>query len=150
MKHASTTALDDLEAAARAAHDVENAYRAEAAREIARLEGERIFAFRRIRLVRLLANAATGAATAAEDAATTGGVAGAQRRAVAAEFGWDAGGERHKEILDRLAPVGHAVAETGDVRASLASFETWYQGHAGEPFYRLFDVYVPEAPLVDF
>ena len=168
MKHAATsaatTALHDLEQAAHAAQSAETAYRAEAAREIARLERDRIYAHRRIRLVRLLADAAVRCEAAAVEvpaksaAAVTAvvakvdavSIAAAQRRAVAAEFGWDVDGERHKAVLDRLAPVAAAVTTNGAVRPALADFEHWYQGSAGAPFYALFDVYVPEAPLVDF
>jgi len=63
-------------------------------------------------------------------------------------------------VLDRVEVLGAAFKpETGrapderstpDFASALEEFEAWYQGHAGEPFYALFDQYVPEAPLVDF
>ncbi len=157
MKHADTiapTALDALEAAARAAQKHENEYRAEAAREIARLERERVFAFRRVRLVRLLCEAA--ARCEADKGGhgsklASGAAAVAQRHAVAAEFGWDEEDARHKPVLDRIAGIGaHAGEDAGALQARLADFEAWYRSATGEPFYALFDVYVPEAPLVDF
>lgn len=149
MRHAAI-ALDELDAAAKAAQVAEAKFRADMAREIARLERERVVAFRRARFVRLLADAAVSAET-------TPAACVAQRRAVAGEFGWDAEGERHKVVLDRVEMLGrtlHTHNEMGEagpsVSEALKEFEAWYQEHAGEPFYALFDQYVPETPLVDF
>lgn len=147
MKHAPASFVETLETAAAAAQDHEKRYRAEAAREIERLERERVFAFRRIRLAKLLASAAPASASEAERIA-------AGRRAVAEEFGWDEASERHKAVLDRVGGLHRALLHPSGGSAqpseALAQFESWYQGHAGQPFYQLFDQYVPEAPLVDF
>ncbi len=153
MKYASHHVLEDLEAAAKAAQAAETKFRAEMAREIARVERERVFAFRRVRFAKLLADAI---ASAEQPEAVTA----AQRRAVANEFGWDSSGDRHRAVLDRVEVLGAAFKpeterasderSTPDFASALKEFEAWYQGHAGEPFYSLFDQYVPEAPLVDF
>lgn len=147
MKHHAGSFVEALEAAAVAAQDHEKRFRAEAAREIERLERERVFAFRRIRLAKLLAAAAPAGASA-DDAIAAG------RRAVGEEFGWDTEGERHKAVLDRVGDLHRALLDAPaggqPPTAALAAFESWYQGHAGQSFYALFDQYVPEAPLVDF
>jgi hypothetical protein len=48
MKYVSHHVLDELEAAAKAAQIAETRFRSEMAREIARVERERVFAFRRV------------------------------------------------------------------------------------------------------
>ena len=146
------TLIDSFEVAAKTAQAAENNYRAEAAREIARLEHARITCFRRVRLVKLL----TGPSAEAE---TVEAAVAAQRCAVADEFGWDAEREDHRIVLARLEHPGRAIwmsfhSPAGDATHSLetelTAFEHWYQGHAGQPFYTLFDQYVPQAPRVDF
>ena len=157
MKHPPHTLIDGFEVAAKVAQAVENKYRADAAREIARLEQARVVCFRRVRLVKLLAGPSAEAETVEASVA-------AQRCAVADEFGWDANREDHKVVLARLEPPGRAIwaalhlpvtaAHPRDapptLETELAAFEDWYQGHAGQSFYALFDQYVPQAPLVDF
>lgn len=154
MKHPPSTLIDGFELAAKSAQQIENKYRADAAAEIARLEAARIVCFRRVRLVKLLAGASASAET--EPACLV-----AQRHAVADEFGWDAERADHKIVLDALQAPGRAVyialsqpsgtdAAVDTIAADLATFESWYEAHAGQPFYVLFDQYVPQAPLVDF
>ena len=152
MKHPPQTLIDGFEVAAKAAQAAENTYRAEAGAEIARLERARIVCFRRVRLVKLLAGPTAQAETV--EAALA-----AQRCAVADEFGWNADREDHKIVLANLEGPGRAIwsclhgpAENpvGTIADNLAAFESWYQAHAGQPFYVLFDQYVPQAPLVDF
>ena len=152
MKHPPRTLIDGFDIAAKVAQAAENKYRAEAAAEVARLEAERVVCFRRVRLVKLLAGPSAQAETV--DAALA-----AQRCAVADEFGWNADREDHKVVLANLEGPGRAIwsslhgsAENpvGAIADNLAAFENWYQTHAGQPFYVLFDQYVPQAPLVDF
>lgn len=150
MRHDPAQLTHAFTEQAKAAQQRENAFRAEAAAEIERLERERVFAFRRVRLVGLLAGAAVGADT--EDAALA-----AQKAVIAAEFGWDAEREDHAKVLAALAGPGravwtavHAEHEAAPVAAELSTFEDWYRAHAGQSFYVLFDQYVPQAPLVDF
>lgn len=154
MKHPGQDLVGELEDAAHAAQDHEKRYRAEAAREIERLERERVFAFRRIRLARLLVSACEGAE---DETAACGAAAGA----VAGELGWSTEGETHKPVLDRLNDVTRALwrargaasapaEQCAPGAGALADFERWYHAYAGLPFYALFDQYVPETPLVDF
>jgi hypothetical protein len=142
----------DFEAAAKTAQAAEAAARKKAAEEIARVERARVFAFRRIRLVRLLAGVAAGAATA--EAAIA-----AQRQVLCAEFGWTSESAAHREILAELDPVaetiwhcacGEGAQDSRTVTERLARFEQWFEGARGKPFYSLFDQYVPEVPVVDF
>ena len=135
---------------ARIAQAAEMALRQRMAEEIAKLERQRAFAFRRTRLVKALA----GVIDPDPDAA-----AAAQRLAITDEIGWSGTSAIETTILDRLKPVGHAVwqcaceaegATPAKVYDTLEEFETWYEGQYGKPFYALFDVYVVEAPVVDF
>ena len=134
----------------RIAQAAEKALRLRMADEIAKLERQRAFAFRRTRLVTALASVTDPDPEAA---------AAAQRRAVTEEIGWSGESEIETTILDRLKPVGHAVwqcandadgATPAKVYDTLEDFEAWYEGQYGKPFYALFDVYVVEAPVVDF
>jgi hypothetical protein len=152
MTEPAAALIFQFEGAARTAQEAEAALRKTMAAEIARLEREREFAFRRIRLIRLLASSAAG--MAAEDEAIA-----AQCRALRDEFGWDGESEAHKSILEEMRPLDRAVwqcvceAEGGSHEAAateLAKFEVWFQAKHGTTFYALFDQYVPEAPLVDF
>jgi hypothetical protein len=152
MNDAAAALLSQFESAARAAQETEATFRKTVAAQIARLEREREIAFRRTRLIRLLAGAATGLAK--EDEAV-----GAQCLALREEFGWPGESEAHKLILDEMKPLAVAVwqcvceTEMGSAEAvgvELANFEAWFQATRGSSFYALFDQYVPEAPLVDF
>lgn len=117
---------------------------------IAAAARERVFAFRRTRLIRALAGAADGDVEAARSA---------QRRAVSAEIGWSGEGKSEAEILDRLVPVADAVRACAcgsdgvthdDAARLLGEFEAWFEQAHGKPFYALFDQYVSEVPVVDF
>jgi hypothetical protein len=152
MTPAAHTLLAEFEAAAKSARTAEDELRRNTAEQIARLERRRAFAFRRMRLVRVLADAAAGEAS-------TDDAWGAQRRAVGHELGWSDAGEVNDLILSRLEPVGHAVwryvssdAEEAptEVVSELEVFEAWFEGKHGKPFYTLFDQYFPEVPVVDF
>lgn len=118
--------------------------------DVARAARQRAFAFRRLRLIRTLADAATPDAEAAM---------AAQLRAVSREIGWSGDTAAELAVLERLRPVAIAVrqcacgeSETAapDVAAKLEEFESWFEGSHGKPFYALFDQYVPEVPVVDF
>ena len=127
----------------------ESAYRKSAAAEIARHEAARVTAFRRVRLLRLLEQAAATSDDPAEAIA-------AQKRRLCQELGWSGDLPAETAVLDRLQPVCHAVsdyrASDGDQRLkqSLTDFETWFETERRAPFYALFDQYVQETPVVDF
>ncbi len=132
--------------AADAANAAEAAYRKAAAAEIARLERERVTAFRRARLVRMLEDSANGAETN-EDAVKR------QQARLCREFSWNGEAAGERAALDRIAPVCAALAAkegAADIAALVADFETWFEADRGVSFYALFDVYVQETPVVDF
>lgn len=153
MTPAALKLVADFEAAAQAARETEARLRKTMAEEIARAERERAFAFRRTRLVRVLAS---GAAEAESEQAALD----AQASAVCEELGLSPANPAHKEILERLAPVGKAVwqcacsveeqAETAATSDALRDFEQWFEEARGQSFYTLFERYVPETPVVDF
>lgn len=153
MTPAAQKLVADFETAAKAAQEAEARLRKSMAEEIARIERERAFAFRRTRLIRLLASSSPEAED--DDA-----VLAAQSRAVCDELDLSAGNPAHKEILERLEPVGKAVwqcacstdeqVNSTATNAALRDFEAWFEQARGQSFYRLFEQHVPDTPLVDF
>ena len=152
MSPVAAALVAEFEAAAKTAQQAEEALRKKMSQDVAHLERQRAFAFRRTRLIRCLATSAAGAET--EDAALA-----AQRHAVRDELGWSGESEAHRAILDRLQAVGRAVwectTEEGDgtsaaVASALKAFEAWFEEAHGKSFYALFDQYYPEVPVVDF
>jgi hypothetical protein len=157
MTPAAKALLASYETAARTAQAAEDELRKRMAAEVAHLERQRTFAFRRTRLVRALARHADAADARPEEAWL------AQRQAVRNELGWSEPSDAHDTILARLEPVGRAVrlclaAPEGDsvvgsaaaVQDELAAFEAWFEAERGTSFYALFDQYFPEVPVVDF
>ena len=145
----AATFLADLEAAASQAGEAETAFRQSVGARIAALEQERQIAFRRLNLMRALAESM---AYADDDAAALG----AGRAMLAGRLGWQAMSEAREEVLDRFAPVAQALRRDdaadgpADPARMLADFEAWYAATRGTPFWRLFDTVMPETPLVDF
>jgi hypothetical protein len=153
----------EFETAAKATRAAEEELRKKLTEQIASIERQRAFAFRRTRLVRSLAAAVEadaekpdGEGDAAEIEAK---VWSRQRAAVRDELGWTGQSEAYDAILAQLQPVGRAVwqctcsAEPGAgtvVMDELEQFETWFEGTHSKSFYVLFDQYVPEVPVVDF
>ncbi len=155
MTPAATALLATYEAAAKSARAAEEELRKRMAAEVARLERQRAFAFRRARLIRALAQHAGTADAKPEEAWL------AQRQAVRNELGWSDPSDAHDRILTRLEPVARAVrlcvnggegrdGAAAAVQQELAAFEAWFEGAHGTPFYALFDQYFPEVPVVDF
>lgn len=138
-----------FERAADAAKVAETGYRRAAMTEIARLETERVTAFRRVRLVRMLEDAARGASN--PDDATAH-----QRARLCKEFGWSGEAAGERVVLEQLKPVCAALYAMPVDEASsvilprLRDFEAWFQSDRGVSFYALFDQYVQETPVVDF
>ena len=140
------------EAAAETAQETEIALRKKLADEVARLERERTFAFRRVRLVRTLLNAA-------EEHDTESDALMAERRAVCNELDWNGETEMQSTILDHLQSVtlsiwkctcADADQNPAAITQELQAFETWHEATYGKSFYALFDRYVPQVPVVDF
>jgi hypothetical protein len=153
MTPAALALVTEFESAAKSAQVAEAELRKTMTEQIARLERQRAFAFRRTRLVRTLADSAGVEASQPEQ------VWAAQRQAVRDELGWTGTSEAYDAILARLRPVGLAVrtcacaAEgeaTTPVTPELEAFEAWFESAHGKSFYALFDQYVPEVPVVDF
>jgi hypothetical protein len=143
-----------LGTAAAEASLAEDEYRRNHAERLRVLERSRVFAYRRLNLVRDLVAAVRG--TEDGDAAVA-----AAETVLSREFGLGRGSEAHRAVLDRFVPVIEALdlAVNGDeedrvgidtVLKALADFEAWYEARGGSPFLALYDVYVPQTPVVDF
>jgi hypothetical protein len=140
---------DGTEAAARA----EDEFRRTVAARLKALETERVFAFRRLNLMRAIA----ASMTEAENEEMALAAAAIELRG---RLGWSSDSDARSEVLSRFSPVvkGIFALSVRDVTADqdvgparkLAEFEQWYAAtHAG-PFWALFDSPMPETPLVDF
>ena len=143
-----------LEAAASAADAEERSFRREAAARIEALERARTFAFRRLNVLRAMAEAASRASDSAASIA-------AQLGLIRDRLGWaGAEGETPRAVLDQLASLaacvdagvraGAAANMAEDLSAELARFESWYAERFVNEFWALFDRYSPETPVVDF
>jgi len=152
MTTAMSSFLDAFKAAAEQAEAAEGQFRQDIARQIAAFERERAFAFRRLNLVRAIADAVRQAES--EEAALANASA-----ALCAKIGWSTDSEARTEVLTRFRPVTQAIfrnlAPTADesaasVQSLLAEFENWYAQSRQTPFWVLFEHYIPETPRVDF
>jgi hypothetical protein len=148
-----TPFLDALARAATDAEQAEAAFRRDIAARAKALEQERAFAYRRLNFMRAIA--AVIADAESEE------VAVANAQAVTREkLGWASDSAAREETLGRFAPVAQAAfaslapaeaeAEPADVAAALAEFEAWYAATHPQPFWVLFETYMPETPRVDF
>jgi hypothetical protein len=154
MRADAAALIAELEVAATAAQQAENALREKMAQEVARLERRRAFAYRRLNLMRTLAPAIASAES--EEAAVAKGLA-----ILRTELGWTYDSETRKETLTRFEPVVRATfaglvpgeAETpvtaADIHKELSDFETWYETRFERPFWALFDQEIVELPLVE-
>ena len=151
MSAVVATLLAEFETAAQAAQEAEAALRKRMLAEVARLERQRAFAYRRLNLMRPVTEAVAAAAN--EEAALASGLA-----TLRAELGWDSDSETRSETLARFADVARAIfascAETEEAPAAtvaqaLAAFESWYAARYQRPFWILFEQYIPEMPLVE-
>jgi hypothetical protein len=151
---ALTSILDTLDAAARNAGAAETAFRREAAERIKVLERERSHAFRRVNLLRPIAEAVARAES--EEMA----VAGSQA-ILRAKLGWSNDSEARSAILTRFATVVKGMfatlhprpegeEEPTDLLALLGAFEAWYEETHRVSFWNLFDQPMQETPVVDF
>jgi hypothetical protein len=140
-----------LEAAAHAADAEETAFRREAAARIETLERARTFAFRRLNVLRTMAEAA-------RRAPDTDASIAAQLALIRDRLSWEnAEDETPRAVLERLSALATCIdaevranAPSDDPCAELARFEDWYTDRFGGPFWGLFDRYSPETPVVDF
>jgi len=149
----SASFLDALKTAADGAAAAESEFRRHAADRIKALERERAFAFRRLNLMRALADAVASAES--EEIAVANGLA-----VLRARLGWSSDSDARSEVLSRFAPVAAAVfaylappdeeTPAADVGGALQEFEAWYAAMRGTSFWTLFEQYVAETPVVDF
>jgi len=151
--------LDELKRAADKTATAEDEIRREAARRIKVLEVERAYAFRRLNLMRAIAEVVAGAE--GEEIAVAAATA-----VLRAKLGWSSDSEARDEVITRFAPVAQAMyaslspeietppgreaAPKPDVLGALAAFERWYAEIHPVAFWVLFENYMPETPLVDF
>ena len=162
MKH-DAPFIAHLETAAVTAHQTEMTFRNSISAEIARLERERQFAFRRVELAKTMMRAAAKGDDF--EAAMA-----AQLAAFRAEFGWHGDNDERRTFLDAWRPVAVAVAgsigksevasepsepsdapvDSAAVGAAMATFEAWYEAKFGRPFLAYLDVEIPEMPVVEF
>jgi hypothetical protein len=133
-----------LEAAAHAADAEETAFRREAAARIETLERARTFAFRRLNVLRAMAEAARRAPDPEASIAAQIGV-------IRERLGWGSAEEgTPRAVLERLSALAACIdaevranAPSDDPCAELARFEDWYTERFGGPFWALFDRYSP-------
>lgn len=145
--------LDTLKFNAENAGAAEEAFRKEIAERTKRFANERAFAYRRYNLVRAVADVVATAESEEIAVAATNGV-------LRAKLDWETDSEARVEVLDRFAAVAVAMfaalspveseAPPPDVIAALRAFEDWYADTHPQPFWVLFEHYMPETPLVDF
>ena len=146
--------MDALKRETERATAAENEFRREIAQRFKALETERAFAFRRYNLMRAIADVVAGAET--EEVAVAGATA-----MLRAKLGWSNESEARDAVLSRFVPVAQAmfaslspsedeVPPEPDVVATLADFERWYGETHPNPFWILFETYLPETPVVDF
>jgi hypothetical protein len=145
--------LHDLKAAADGAAATEAEFRRQTADRTKELERERAFAFRRLNLMRTVADAV--AAAESKEIAVAGSLA-----LVRSRLGWSSDSDARSDVLSRFSPVAEAVfvslappdeeSPATDVTRALEEFETWYAATHATPFWALFEQYVSETPVVDF
>src|ERR1700709_2470640 len=143
--------LDVLKLAADNSSVAENEFRNQLAARIKELEKQRSFAFRRLNLMKEVSGVIAGAES--EEIAVA--VATAVLRA---KLGWaDDSGARMgvgssfapvaQAMFASLAPVESEDEEKPDVIEALAEFEAWYAETHPNPFWVLFENYMPETPV---
>jgi hypothetical protein len=149
--------LDDLKLAADRASAAEDQFRSEFAKRTKALESDRAFAFRRLNLMRAVADVVADAE--GEEIAVAAATA-----VLRTKLGWSEDSEPRDLVVSRFAPVAVAMyaslspdiegqesqAPAPDVMATFAEFERWYAETHPHPFWVLFDNYMPETPRVDF
>ena len=159
--------LDALKLAAEEAARAEDDFRRQMAERAKALERERAFAYRRLNFMRAIAEAV--AAAESEEIAVAAALA-----AMRTKLGWSSDSEARAAVLARFAPVAQQIfaalgpaseeagapgagegqgappVEPADAVAALAAFEAWYRETHPNPFWLLFEHYMPETPVVDF
>lgn len=147
------TYLSSLQEAAESAEAAERAFRAEAEARTKALASARAEAFRRVNFLKPLAEIIAGAES--PEVAVANAQAYLRNR-----LGWEEMTPAREDVLTHFAPVGLAIhraladgatsEDMPDAPGAMAAFEAWYAETRETPFWHLFEVYMPETPLVDF
>jgi hypothetical protein len=146
--------LDALKLAADGSSRAEDEFRSQISARIKELERQRSFAFRRLNLMKEVSGVIAGAES--EEIAVAGATA-----VLRAKLGWADDSEARVAVVSSFAPVAQAMfaslapAESEDeprpdVLKTLSAFEAWYAETHPNPFWVLFENYMPETPVVDF
>jgi hypothetical protein len=145
--------LDELKMNADRATAAENEFRAQIATRIRALENERAFAYRRLNLMRLIAEGMNSAEN--EEAAVA--AASAMLRT---KLGWVSDSNARTEVISHFVPVAQAMfdqhapekceSKPRNLAQALAEFENWYASTHTVAFWALFENVMPETPIVDF
>jgi hypothetical protein len=146
--------LDALKLSADQSAVAENEFRSQIAARIKELEKQRSFAFRRLNLMKEVASVIAGAES--EEIAVAAATA-----VLRVKLGWANDSEARIAVVSSFAPVAQAMfaslapvesddEEKPDVIRTLAEFEAWYGATHQNPFWVLFENYMPETPVVDF
>lgn len=149
---ALTELLNRLDQTARQASTAEDAFRREAVEKIRALEHDRIYAFRRLNLVRSVVAAMAGAEN--EEQASARG-----RTALLNELNWTGASEAQREVTARFQPVldllwrmqegNPAGKDEPTLEQALAAFERWFGENRKGSFMSLMDGEPLELPLVE-
>ncbi len=161
MMNSDDEFLSALHQTALTAQREEIAFRDNVAREIASRERARKYAFRRLSLAELMAQAARRAESEEQAIA-------AQTAALRSEFGWHGDTEQRRRLIAAWRPVAltaweavrprsteagekePAPMERPDIAAALATFEAWYFAEFGSNYLDLLEVEIEELPVVEF
>jgi hypothetical protein len=146
--------LDALKLSADQSATAEDEFRSQIAGRIKELERQRSFAFRRLNLMKEIAGVVAGAER--EEIAVAAATA-----VLRAKLGWASDSDARMAVVSGFAPVAQAMfaslapaesadEETPDVIKTLGEFESWYAATHPNPFWVLFENYMPETPVVDF
>lgn len=150
----ATSYLDALKLSADQSATAEDEFRSQIAGRIKELERQRSFAFRRLNLMKEMAGVVAGAES--EEIAVAAATA-----VLRAKLGWASDSDARMAVVSgfalvaqamfaSLAPAESADEETPDVIKTLGEFESWYAATHPNPFWVLFENYMPETPVVDF
>jgi hypothetical protein len=146
--------LDSLKLSADQSAIAENEFRSQIATRIKELEQQRSFAFRRLNLMKEVSSVIASAES--EEIAVAAATA-----VLRAKLGWASDSEARVAVVSSFAPVAQAMfaslapvegedEQKPDVIKALADFEAWYRETHPNPFWVLFENYMPETPVVDF
>jgi len=154
MTGPATSYLDALKFSADQSTSAEDEFRSQIAGRIKELERQRSFAFRRLNLMKEIAGVVAGAES--EEIAVA-----AASAVLRAKLGWASDSDARMAVVSGFAPVAQAMfasrapaenadEQTPDVIKTLGEFESWYAVTHPNPFWVLFENYMPETPVVDF